>query len=192
MRDETNHRAQDAQEKLVSDENDFDAKKFSDTLHDQIHRDIHSEVNEQMDPDGKRRNPIVGGIHIGRRGSSGLFWGAFLVLGGVALLLDHMGYVSVDRLWRFWPLLLVCAGIPNIMRREHRLWGILLITGGVLFQLNELGLAHFRWNDIWPSEATRGRLSVKRPSSAVWSAGSPVRTFKAGTLAPSSAASKSI
>src|SRR6266849_2652637 len=150
MHDETDHRAQDRQEKLVSDENDFNAKKFSDTLHDQIHRDIHSEVNEQMDPDGKRRNPIVVGIHFGRRGSSGLFWGAFLVLGGVALLLDHLGYVSVDRLWRFWPLLLVCAGIPNIMRREHRLWGILLITGGVLFQLNELGLAHFRWNDIWP------------------------------------------
>jgi predicted membrane protein len=61
-----------------------------------------------------------------------------------------MGYVSIDRLWRFWPLLLVCAGIPNIMRRERRLWGILLITGGVLFQLNELGFAHFRWNDIWP------------------------------------------
>jgi predicted membrane protein len=140
MRDETDHGAQDAQEKLVSDENDFDAKKFSDTLHDQIHRDIHSKVNEQM----------AVGVHPGRRGSSGLFWGAFLVLGGVALLLDRMGYVSVDRLWRFWPLLLVCAGIPNIMRREHRLWGILLIAGGVLFQLDELGLAHFRWNDIWP------------------------------------------
>jgi len=134
----------------VSDENDFDAKKFSDTLHDQIHRDIHSEVNEQMDPDGKRSNPTVAGVHIGRKGGSGLFWGAFLVLGGVALLLDHMGYISVDRLWRFWPLLLVCAGIPNVMSRERRLWGILLITGGALLQLNELGLAHFRWNDIWP------------------------------------------
>jgi predicted membrane protein len=141
---------QDQQERPVSDEKDFNAKKFNDTLHDQIHRDIHSEMNERMDPDGKRRNPIVVGIHIGRRGSSGLFWGAFLVLGGVALLLDHMGYVSIDRLWRFWPLLLVCAGSPNLMRREHRLWGILLIAGGVLFQLNELGLAHFRWNDIWP------------------------------------------
>ena len=63
-----------------------------------------------MDPDGKRRNPIVVGIHIGRRGSSGLFWGAFLVLGGVALLLDRMGYVSVDRLWRFWPLILILTG----------------------------------------------------------------------------------
>jgi predicted membrane protein len=134
----------------VSDENDFDAKKFSDNLHDQIHRDIHSSVNEKMGSNKKQHGPIVVGIHIGRRGSGGLFWGAFLVFGGVALLLDHMGIISVDRLWRFWPLLLVCAGIPNVMRREHRLWGILLITGGVLFQLNELGIGHFRWNDIWP------------------------------------------
>jgi predicted membrane protein len=134
----------------VSDENKFDEKKFSDELHDQIHRDIHAGVNAADEKTGKRRGPIVVGIHLGRRGTSGLFWGAFLVLGGIALLLDHMGIISVDRLWRFWPLLLICAGIPNFMRREHRIWGILLITGGVLLQLNELGIAHFRWNDIWP------------------------------------------
>jgi predicted membrane protein len=134
----------------VSDENDFDGKKFGERLREQIHCDVDSEVNARMDSNEKRRGPIVVGVHIGRRGSSGLFWGALFVLGGVALLLDHMGYISVDRLWRFWPLLLVGAGIPNVMRREHRLWGILLITGGVLFQLNELGIAHFRWNDVWP------------------------------------------
>jgi predicted membrane protein len=134
----------------VSDENDFDGRKFGERLREQIHRDVDSEVNARMDSNEKRRNPIVVGVHIGRRGSSGLFWGAFLVLGGVALILQNMGYVSVDRLWRFWPLLLVGAGIPNVMRREHRLWGILLITGGVLFQLQELGIARFRWNDVWP------------------------------------------
>jgi len=124
----------------MSDENKSDANKFSDDLRDQIHRDIHESVKTGAENQGKQCG----------RGNTGLFWGAFLVLGGVALLLDHMGIISVDRLWRFWPLLLVCAGIPNIMSRERRLWGILLITGGVLFQLNELGIGHFRWNDIWP------------------------------------------
>ena len=102
----------------MSDENKFDANKFSDDLCDRIHRDIHDSVKTGAENQGKRCG----------RGKSGLFWGAFLVLGGVALLLDHMGIISVDRLWRFWPLLLVCAGIPNIMSRERRLWGILLIT----------------------------------------------------------------
>src|SRR6266852_398902 len=87
MRDDTDPRAQDQQEKLVSDEHDFDAKKFGDKLRDQIHRDIHSNVKESMDPDQRRRSPIVVGVHLGGRGTSGLFWGAFLVLGGVALLL---------------------------------------------------------------------------------------------------------
>ena len=124
----------------MSDDYKFDANKFSHDLPDGIHRDIHDSVKTSAENQGKRCG----------RGKSSLFWGAFPVPGGVALLLDHMGIISVDRLWRFWPLLLVCAGIPNIMSRERRLWGILLITGGVLFQLNELGIGHFRWNDIWP------------------------------------------
>jgi predicted membrane protein len=134
----------------MSDENKFDANKFSDNLRDRIYSDIHDSVKTGAENQGKQRGPVAARINTCGRGTSGLFWGAFLVLGGVALLLDHMGIISVDRLWRFWPLLLVCAGIPNIMSRERRLWGILLITGGVLFQLNELGIGHFRWNDIWP------------------------------------------
>jgi predicted membrane protein len=134
----------------MSDENKFDAKKFTDDLRDRIYSDIHDSVKIGAENQGKQRGPIAARTNTCSRGTSGLFWGAFLALGGVALLLDHMGIISVDRLWRFWPLLLICAGIPNIVSRERRLWGILLITGGVLFQLNELGIGRFRWNDIWP------------------------------------------
>jgi len=73
----------------VSDEKNFDSKKFSDDLHDQIHRGIHESVNSFNEKAKSRRRPIVVGIHLGGRGTSGLFWGAFLVLGGVALLLDE-------------------------------------------------------------------------------------------------------
>jgi predicted membrane protein len=134
----------------MSDENKFDANKFADDLRDGIHRDATDSAKPGPDGRWPRRGPIVVGIHLGRRGTSGIFWGAFLVLAGVALLLDHMGIISVDRLWRFWPLLLVCSGIPSLMRREHRLWGIVLITVGILLQLNQLGIGHFGWNDIWP------------------------------------------
>jgi predicted membrane protein len=135
----------------MSDENKFDPHKFGEDLRDKIHRNIYDNMNSTAGGSrGPRRGPILVGIHLGRRGSSGLFWGGLLVLGGVALLLDHMGILSMDRLWRFWPLLLICAGIPNIMTRENRLWGILMVTGGALLQLNELGIWHLRWNDIWP------------------------------------------
>jgi predicted membrane protein len=134
----------------MNDENKFDPHKFAEDLRDQIHNRIHESIGTGGSPRSPRRGPMVVGIHLGRQGTSGLFWGALLVLGGVALLLDHMGILSMDRLWRFWPLLLICAGIPNIMTQERRLWGILMITGGALLQLNELGIWHLRWNDIWP------------------------------------------
>jgi predicted membrane protein len=134
----------------MSDEKKFDANKFSEELRDRIHQNIHDSVGIGANAGGPRRGPMVDGIHIGHRGTSGLFWGALLVLGGVAFLLNNMGIIGFDRLWRFWPLLLVGAGIPNSMRREHRFYGIALITAGVLLQLNELGIAHFHWNDVWP------------------------------------------
>src|SRR6266576_1814326 len=111
---------------LMSDENKFDPNKFSDDLRDRIYSDIHDSVKTGAEDLGRRGGLVAVRTNTCGRGTSGLFWGAFLVLGGVALLLDHIGIISVDRLWRFWPLLLVCAGIPNIMSRERRLWGMLL------------------------------------------------------------------
>jgi predicted membrane protein len=143
----------------MGDENKFDPKKFSDDLHDRIHQGIYDSVGTGANPRGPRR-PIIVGIHLGRRGTSGLVWGALLFLVGVALLLDHMGIIYIDRLWRFWPLLLVCAGIPNVMRRENRFWGVALIAAGAILQLNELGIAHFRWNDIWPILLILGGLTL--------------------------------
>ena len=76
--------------------------------------------------------------------------GAILVLVGIAFLLDHMGYVSVYSLWsRFWPLLVVLAGVVNFASR-NRPWGLFLMAAGVLLQLNQLGITHFGWRDFWP------------------------------------------
>jgi predicted membrane protein len=117
----------------VSDDKQFDANKFSDELHDQIHRDIHARL-----------------IPRPSRPMGGLFWGAFLTFVGVVLLLNRMGIISVDHLWKFWPLFLVVAGISNMFAAERRFWGIILVIAGVLLQLNQLGIAHFGWADFWP------------------------------------------
>jgi predicted membrane protein len=166
----------------MGDENKFDPKKFSDELHDQIHRDIHDSIGSRA---RGRRGPIVVGIHLGRRGTSGLFGGALLVLAGIAFLLDNMGIISFEHLWRFWPLLLVCAGIPNVRRREHRFWGISLIAAGIVLQLNELGIAHFKWNDIWPILLILGGLMLmwsafeaRRNPSAPPTSGDPRTTLE--------------
>ena len=90
------------------------------------------------------------GIDLRGRGRGGILMGAILVLVGIAFLLDHMGYVSVYSLWsRFWPLLVVLAGVVNFASR-NRPWGLFLMAAGVLLQLNQLGITHFGWRDFWP------------------------------------------
>ena len=152
----------------MSDESKFDPKKFSDDirdsarkfkddLRDQIHRNIHDQVHQTVQDglnwrnDPRKRGPIVVGIHLGRRSwGSGMFWGVILTLLGLGLLLDHMGIISVDRIWHFWPMLLIVAGIFNLRRPESRFWGLLLVLGGTFLQLRELGLPHFGWVQFWP------------------------------------------
>lgn len=127
----------------MSNDNPFDPKKFKDELHDQIHRDIHDRIR------GVRR-PIVG-IHLGRRTySGGMVLGVILTLFGIGLLLDHMGIISIDRLWRFWPMLLVLAGVVKLRRSESRFWGLLMVLGGAFLQCRELGLPYFGWVQFWP------------------------------------------
>ena len=131
----------------MSDDSKFDGKKFSDDLHDQIHRDIHDAV------DSRARN-FSAGIKAGaaryRGFRGGAIWGGILLVIGVAFLLDNLGILPVDHLFRFWPLILIAAGAAKMMRREHRVWGVSIFLIGVLFLLDNLGFAHFRWSQLWP------------------------------------------
>jgi hypothetical protein len=110
-----------------------------DSIHESVHRDIHNRINARM----SRRCGDQGGYH-------GIIWGGAVCLVGVFLLLDHLGYVSADRLWRFWPMLLIVAGATNLTEGGKRIWGGLLLAAGILFQLDALGLLRFRWADLWP------------------------------------------
>jgi predicted membrane protein len=146
--------ARERQENLVSDDEKFDAKKFSDDLRDKIHNGIHVEINARDDKQKKRGGPVFVGIGIHGRGlglqGGGMAWGVILILVGLAFLFDHLGYIHVERLWRFWPMLLIFAGVINIMSRERRFWGVILLIAGGFLQLNQLGIAHFGWADFWP------------------------------------------
>lgn len=102
------------------------------------------------------RPRVIGGVIIGRHSDSrtGLVWGAFIVLVGLALLLDHMGFLSVD-IRRFWPVLIIFLGISNLFcgsgnSRSNQAFGVFLILLGAIFQLNALGITHLRFADLWP------------------------------------------
>ncbi len=134
----------------MSDEKNFDPKKSGDDLHDQIPRSVLAGLNDGEDKQDSRRRPMVVGIALRGRGRGGIITGVFLILIGVAFLLDHLGIISIGNLWRFWPLLVVFAGVINFTSRDRRTWGIFLILAGTLQQLNQLGLTHIGWSQFWP------------------------------------------
>ena len=56
-------------------------------------------------------------------GRSSIPIGAFILIGlGVLFLLNEMDVLNFDRLWRFWPLVLIAIGIRVLMRRRGMGW----------------------------------------------------------------------
>jgi predicted membrane protein len=127
----------------VSDEKNFDPKKFNDELRDQIHRGIRARVDAGIGLRGK------GGIRPIRL-QWGLFSGGLIALIGLLILLDNMGFHLFSHLYRFWPMILILIGVWNLTCKSGRVFGGVLVVLGVLFQLDTLGIARFTWGEIWP------------------------------------------
>jgi predicted membrane protein len=105
-----------------------------DSIQDSVHRDINERVRARRD----------------RSGAHGLVVGAIVCGVGIILLLDHMGFVSADRMWRLWPVLLIIAGVSRLSVTGRRAWGAMLIAIGGLLLLQNFDVLHFHWGDIWP------------------------------------------
>ena len=102
-----------------------------------------------------RKHQLLAGLMIGGKGQPeasrlGLVWGALIVAAGVALLLDHMGFIAIGSLFRFWPMILIFFGVGHLFTPSNRAWGGILIAVGAVFQLNSLGITHFGFADMWP------------------------------------------
>src|SRR5215831_14692009 len=77
-------------------------------------------------------------------------FGGVIVFIGVVLLLDHMGVINASGLWRFWPMILILAGILRALNECTRLLGIVLIVAGVFLQLGQFHLVRITWDMLWP------------------------------------------
>jgi predicted membrane protein len=111
--------------------------------------------DKSSQPDETRKPQVLAGIVIHGKGqqdsaSAGLVWGALIVAAGVALLLDHMGFIVIGSLFHFWPMILVFFGVGHLFTRSNRAFGVILIVVGAIFQLNSLGFTHVRFADMWP------------------------------------------
>ena len=99
--------------------------------------------------DERRENRVKAGIEI--RGGVG--FGLLIIAFGVILLLDQEGIVRAWDVWRFWPLILIAHGLRLLFRAgtaPERLWGVVEIIFGVVFQLDYLGYRYFQFIHTWP------------------------------------------
>ncbi len=89
-----------------------------------------------------------------RRRFGGALFGLVVVLVGVLFLLRNLGFIYVEHLWAYWPVILIALGIARLAdsRRAHgRLWGGMVATAGVLLLASNLGrIPGNVWNYIWP------------------------------------------
>ena len=104
--------------------------------------------------DARKSRMVVGGIIPMKDNFEssrvGLVWGALIATAGVALLLDHLGFITIGSIFRFWPLILVFFGVGHLFAPSNRVFGLILICVGSVFQLNNLGITRIGFGDLWP------------------------------------------
>jgi predicted membrane protein len=84
-----------------------------------------------------------------------LFIAILLIAAGTLLFLSNLGLFPEFNLWAlFWPAIFIVAGVAKLLgdtRRSGRAFGIVLIAGGSLFLLINLGVLPIRAHDnSWP------------------------------------------
>jgi predicted membrane protein len=128
--------------------NDFDKDSYKDSLREDMHGRIQDEIRDRRRElhDLRRRQKSV------RRNDQahGAIWGGIVCLIGVLFLLDHLGVISVDHIWRFWPLIPMAIGAAHLTEPGRRQWGAFVLLIGTLFLLDSLNILRFHWSEIWP------------------------------------------
>jgi predicted membrane protein len=127
---------------------DFDKDAYKDSLKQDIRDRIHDEIRDRRRElkDLRRRQK-------GNREHSpaqGAIIGAIVCLVGVLFLMDHLGIIKVDHLWRFWPVILMAVGAAHVAEPGRRQWGVVVLFVGAVFLLNNLNILRFDWSELWP------------------------------------------
>ena len=88
-----------------------------------------------------------------RRSYGQLIFGIFLLVIGVALLLDKFDIFSVGQIWHYWPIIFITSGLGRLMDAqemwEYRkaVWWMFFGTWLLFSELHLLGLSY---HNSWP------------------------------------------
>lgn len=78
--------------------------------------------------------------------------GVLLILFGLVFLADQLGYLSSGQvIARWWPMLLVIAGLLQILEKRSVFGGLVLLSLGAVFQLSNLKMLRIHnLAQFWP------------------------------------------
>ena len=80
-------------------------------------------VAATVPPAGTNPGPIPPDVQSPEQCGSRVPIGALILIGlGVLFLLDEMGALHFDWIWRFWPLILIALGVRILVQRQRRGW----------------------------------------------------------------------
>ena len=82
-----------------------------------------------------------------------LFSGALFVIIGLVFLFGNMGLLDVDRILRFWPVILIAMGVFRLVEAPDGFAhssGIFWVVVGSLFLLGSLGFLRMAFHQLWP------------------------------------------
>ena len=97
------------------------------------------------------------------RQRSRIVFGLFIIAVGLFALLDNLHLFDARLVQPFWPLVFVALGALKLSQGgspRHSLWGVALIAVGAGMTLQNLGVIHFQWRDLWPLAVIWVGLSV--------------------------------
>jgi len=105
----------------------------------------------------------------------GIFGPILLITIGLIFLGNNLGLIPGDgweMIWRLWPVLLIVAGLNELIRREGIAWPILLIGAGVFFLLNNFGpRVWISWTQIiqlWPILLIAAGIDLVFKGDSIW------------------------
>ncbi len=84
-----------------------------------------------------------------RRHRHSIFWPLLLLVAGVVLLMNTLGYLPGEPAWnllRLWPLLFIVGALDNLYQGESFVFPVVMLGAGTVFLLSNLG---YLTGDAW-------------------------------------------
>jgi hypothetical protein len=88
------------------------------------------------------------------RSSPGLIPAIVIIGIGTVLLLSNLHIPYMENWWRYWPVLVIAAGLAKFLDTDHqngRTVGALIAGAGCLLLLHTMNLIELTWEAFWPA-----------------------------------------